>query len=123
MINGNIPSADSILDAIIGYSLVGAPRGTAAQLIEMANHNEAPILCLDTPSGLDATIGHAFHPHIRASATLTLALPKTGLLTERARPIVGELFLADISVPTSLYEKMGVQVGHLFTEGEIVKIY
>jgi NAD(P)H-hydrate epimerase len=35
-------------------------------------------------------------PHIRATATLTLALPKAGL---DDRPDVGELHLADISVP------------------------
>ncbi len=60
---------DLILDAIIGYSLSGAPRGAAAELIRWANNQNAPILALDTPSGLDTTTGVAYDPTIRATAT------------------------------------------------------
>lgn len=37
---------------------------------------------------------------------MTLAMPKSGLLTGAARNFVGDLYLADISVPGELYEKM-----------------
>ena len=53
---------------------------------------------------------------------MTLALPKTGLFSEQGRAIVGDLYLADISVPPALYEQLGVQVGPLFAEDTIVKI-
>ena len=42
---------DLILDGIIGYSLRGAPRGRAADLIRGANASGAPVLALDVPSG------------------------------------------------------------------------
>ena len=83
-----LPQADLLLDAVIGYSLSGAPRGAAAKLIELANQHQAPILSLDTPSGLDTSSGQAHQPHIQADATLTLALPKIGLMKEPARKIV-----------------------------------
>ncbi|GAB4467388.1 MAG: hypothetical protein Kow0070_30700 [Anaerolineales bacterium] len=127
----NIPIVDSaslhpipnlILDAIIGYSLSGPPRGAAAALIEWANRQPAPILALDVPSGLDSTTGQAFAPVIRAAATLTLALPKTGLLQPAAAPYVGELYLADISVPPELYARMGISVPPLFAESEIIPV-
>ncbi len=70
---------DVILDGVIGYSLKGAPRGPASDLIRWANAQEAPILALDAPSGVDTTTGRVFVPAIRATATMTLALPKEGL--------------------------------------------
>lgn len=112
--------ADVIVDALIGYSLRGDPRGRIAGLIEWANRVGAPVCSLDTPSGLDATSGHVGSPCIRAAATLTLALPKSGLL--EAPEIVGDLFVADISVPPSVYENAGVSVGRLFADGPIVEL-
>lgn len=118
-----LPAADLILDAVIGYSLRGAPRGQAAYLIRMANRGAVPILSLDVPSGLDTTSGQVFEPHIQAAVTLTLALPKIGLLEESAKSSVGELYLADISVPPQLYADMGLQVGPIFAEREIIETY
>jgi NAD(P)H-hydrate epimerase len=118
-----LPPADLILDALIGYSLSGAPRGAAAVLIALANQSHIPILSLDTPSGLDTTSGEAYQPHIMATATLTLALPKKGLVAQEARPIVGKLFLADISVPPGLYKELGLDVGHLFQAFDIISLH
>ena len=74
--------SDLILDGVIGYSLKGAPRGTAVPLINWANESPAPTLALDAPSGIDTTSGTVFQPAIKATATMTLALPKAGLLKE-----------------------------------------
>jgi len=68
-----------IIDGVIGYSLKGAPRGAAGDMIRWANQAAAPVLALDAPSGVDATSGAVYDPAIRAAATLTLALPKEGL--------------------------------------------
>jgi NAD(P)H-hydrate epimerase len=116
------PTTDLIIDAMIGYSLQGAPQGRAADLIQMANQGGVPILSLDVPSGLDTTSGKAFDPHIQAAATLTLALPKIGLLLETVKLSVGELFLADISVPPQLYANLGLHVGPIFAKQEIIQI-
>jgi NAD(P)H-hydrate epimerase len=111
-----------ILDAIIGYSLSGNPRGVAADLIRWANMKNTPILALDTPSGLDTTSGRAYEPTIRATATMTLALPKQGLLNPNSTLYVGELYLADISIPPELFAKMGIAVPPLFAEQDIIHI-
>jgi NAD(P)H-hydrate epimerase len=111
-----------VLDGLLGYSLAGAPRGHAATLIAAANDSRVPILALDVPSGLSAETGQPFEPTIRAHQTLTLALPKLGLLASRARPFVGELFVADISVPRELYARLGLVIGSLFAETDIVSL-
>jgi NAD(P)H-hydrate epimerase len=120
--NTKIPDADLILDAIIGYSLRRAPWGMAAHLIQMANMSGLPILSLDIPSGVDATTGQVHDPHIRADATLTLALPKTGLFQETVKPYIGELYLADIGVPPQLYAALNLEVGPIFSSGEILHV-
>lgn len=67
-----------------------------------------------------ATSGRAGVPCVRAAATLILALPKTGLA--RAPDVVGDLYLADISVPHVLYERMGIEVGPLFADGPVLEL-
>ncbi len=116
---------DLIIDGLIGYSLKGAPRGAAADLIRWANSQSAPILALDAPSGVDTTSGTVFDPAIRATATMTLALPKEGLRVAGVKSQVGELYLADISVPPALYAEpaLALQVGHLFTESDIIRLW
>ncbi len=90
---------DLILDAVIGYSLRAAPQGNALGLIQWANAADAPILSLDIPSGVDATTGATPGEFVRANWTMTLALPKTGLLPDKT----GELSLADIGIPAGAY--------------------
>lgn len=116
---------DLIIDGLIGYSLNGAPRGLSADLIAMANRNKAPILALDVPSGLDASLGLAHQPTIEAKATLTLALPKTGLQAKDAGKWVGELYCADISVPPELYasKSIDLKVTNIYQSNDVIRIF
>jgi NAD(P)H-hydrate epimerase len=112
-----------ILDGLIGYSLDGPPRKAESSLIQLANAALCPVLSLDVPSGLDAFTGEALDPCVEADATLTLALPKTGLHAEGAEEYVGRLYLGDIGVPPAVYSAMGVDLPRgLFAEGEILRV-
>jgi NAD(P)H-hydrate epimerase len=119
-----LSSIDLIMDAMLGYGAKGDPRPPLADWIQLANESRCPILSLDAPSGLDTTTGIPGSPCIRATATLTLALPKTGLLDPAARPFIGELYLADIGVPPELYAEpsLKLQVVTPFDEETIVKL-
>jgi NAD(P)H-hydrate epimerase len=97
-----IHRAHVVVDALIGYSLRGAPRGRAADLI-LACNQHGRVLSLDVPSGLDATTGEAMGAVVQPERTLTLALPKTGLSR-----IPGDLYLADIGIPPEVYERLGL---------------
>ena len=120
--------ADVLIDALFGFTLARDPDGPSARLIHLANAAPGPILAVDLPSGLDATGGTAFTPAVRATATLTLALPKTGLLMPEAAPLIGELYLADIGIPLEAYRLAGVDdtriaaAATLFDRAAIIRV-
>ena len=117
-----LPETELVLDALLGFGLRGDPQGPTADLIRATNGHPAPILAVDVPSGLDATTGAAYSPCLRATATLTLALPKRGLLVPTAAPAVGELHVADIGVPAAAYARLDLHPGPLFAQAETIRL-
>ena len=105
------------------------PCGQSSAVAIVVDHQNPTVArrCL-RPSGrsiatsLDPDSGEASEPAIRAAATLTLALPKQGLLTEAGREHAGELYLADIGLPAALYERIGLAVDTPFATGRIVRL-
>lgn len=70
---------------------------------------------------MDTGTGRVYDPAINADATMTLALPKKGM--RRNAFVVGDLYLADISVPPELYSKyLGLDVGPVFAQDQIIRI-
>ena len=120
--------ADVQLDGLLGYSASGAPRGEVARLIRLSLAGGRPgqIVAVDLPSGLDpgtgARLGDRAGTTVRAAVTVTLALPKTGLLAPAAREWVGELVLADIGIPPEAYSRIGFDVGEVFGRGDLVRV-
>ncbi|MGE5597609.1 MAG: NAD(P)H-hydrate epimerase, partial [Hyphomicrobiales bacterium] len=114
--------ADLAIDALVGYGLQGPPSGMAAAVAEIAIASRRPVLALDVPTGVNATTGEVSHLAIRAMTTLTLDLPKKGLLAPEARSHVGELYLADIGIPLTVHQRLGIRTDALFNEGPIIRI-
>lgn len=114
--------ADLVLDGLLGYSTRGAPRGEIARLIEIAGAGPAPLVAVDLPSGLDPDTGATTGAAIRAATTVTLALPKRGLMSDAAHTYVGQLLLADIGIPAKAYEALGLDVRDLFARGDLRRI-
>jgi NAD(P)H-hydrate epimerase len=112
--------AELLVDALLGYGQQGPPSGEIARLIGEAT--SAPVLALDVPSGLELETGRLHEPHIRAAATLTLALPKEGLRAGDAADVVGDLYLGDISVPSAVYERLGLSFSSPFGRSPLVKV-
>lgn len=113
-------AADLFVDAILGYSQHGSPRGGAAQLI--AATAGARVLSLDVPSGLALEDGRSGEPAVDAAATVTLALPKAGLRSDDGRRVAGALYLADIAVPPPALARAGIQYSSPFTRGPVVAL-
>ena len=80
-----------IVDGLLGTGLKQAPRENVATLIERANAHPAPVMALDIPSGLVAQTGATPGAVIDAAATVTFIALKPGLLTGKARDVVGKL--------------------------------
>jgi NAD(P)H-hydrate epimerase len=119
-------SADSlgepelVLDALLGYSQRGEPHGTAAELVTWSAGRR--VLALDVPSGLELATGSLHTPHVAAEATMTLAAPKTALANPQAAEAVGRVFLADISVPALVYERLGFSYATPFPRRPVVEL-
>jgi NAD(P)H-hydrate epimerase len=109
---------DLIIDSLIGYSLKGTPTGETLQLIQWANQAGTPILSLDVPSGVDATTGEVPGKCIRAEWTMTLALPKTGLVPSK----ITNLFLADIGIPAGTYQRAGLNYISPFNDKSHIRL-
>jgi NAD(P)H-hydrate epimerase len=116
------PNADLLIDGLLGYSTRGAPRGAIATFIDAANQTGRPILAVDLPSGIDPDTGRPLGPPIKATATVTLACAKTGLLAPEAAAFVGKLLVADIGIPNVAFERLGVDIHDLFRDGDLVRV-
>jgi NAD(P)H-hydrate epimerase len=114
--------ADVVLDGLLGYSASGAPRGGIAAMIDAANGSRVPILAIDLPSGLDPDTGAPLGTAIVAVVTVTLGLPKVGLVAERASRHVGTLLVADIAVPPEAYVRFGIDARGVFRDGDVVRV-
>lgn len=114
--------ADLVLDGLLGYSVSGEPRGEIASLIATANGSRSPILAIDLPSGLHPDTGLPLGRCVTAAITVTLALPKVGLLRDASRPFVGMLLLLDIAVPPRAYARFGIDASSVFAPGELVRV-
>ena len=112
--------AELFIDAILGYSQQGNPRGDAAALV--AATADSRVLSLDVPTGLDLERAIVVEPAVRATATLALALPKAALRAKAGRPLVGELYLADISIPATAYDRVGIDYRSPFSGSPIVQL-
>lgn len=110
-----------IIDGMLGYNQQGNPYGAIGEVINLVNLNSVMVLSLDVPSGLDATTGISGEPCLKSNMTLTLALPKTGLVNTSGSAYCGELYLADIGVPPVLYIHLGLSEQHLFKDNPILK--
>jgi len=124
-VSDNVEDCDLIIDGMIGYGVNGNLNGKISKLIELVSGKNIPVLSLDTPTGLDLSTGKPGIPTIKANATMTLALPKIGLFKMSAKKYIGDLYLADISVPKETYKSLGIDTSSLekvFKENSVVKI-
>lgn len=80
-----------VIDGLFGIGLNRPLSEPWVDLITRVNRAELPLLAVDVPSGLDAGRGTCFGAAMKASLTLTLGAPKTGLLASEAAPFVGRL--------------------------------
>lgn len=114
-----VSSSDIIIDALIGYSLMGKPRGTTKNYIELINQYPKEIFSLDLPSGVNASSGETPGAFVKAGWTMTLALPKIGL----ENPAAGEVFLADIGIPPEVFESISIRIPPIFADKYVYRLF
>jgi NAD(P)H-hydrate epimerase len=90
-----------VVDAIFGTGLDRDVRGAAAASIRRilaAREAGARVVAIDLPSGVCADTGRVLGEAVRADLTVTLGLPKLGLVLEPARSLAGAIRIARIGI-------------------------
>jgi NAD(P)H-hydrate epimerase len=96
-------SCGLIIDALLGTGLSGDLRAPYPDIIDFANESGLPVLAVDMPSGLDGDTGRVHTAAVKAAKTVTFALPKRGLFAGDGPRLTGEVIVADIGMPASIY--------------------
>jgi len=99
-----LTGADLIVDAIYGTGFRGELNEYESWIVETINKCRVPTIALDIPSGVEADTGRVHGQAVEADYTITLALPKAGLVLSPGCDFVGKLIIGDISIPRSLLE-------------------
>ncbi len=99
VIAGLLAGCGLIVDGLLGTGARGEPRSTIREAIELINAAGKPVLAIDIPSGLDSDSGQPASVCVRADVTVTMGLPKAGLLQQTALDHVGRLQIVDIGIP------------------------
>ncbi len=105
-----LASCELLVDAIFGTGLRGTVRDPIAAIINAINRLPTPVLSVDLPSGLDADTGHPLGTCIQADRTVTIGLPKRGLLMHPGAELTGKLEVVDIGFPAQVVDAQDIKV-------------
>lgn len=98
-----LENADWIVDAIFGTGLSGEVRASYYQMIQVINDQNAKILAVDIPSGLDCDTGRSLGIAVQAQQTVTIVASKKGFNNPEAQPYLGKITVIDIGIPKLLF--------------------
>jgi len=110
---------DLIIDGVLGTGIHPPLRDPARSVVTALNSLRRPVLAVDLPSGLDADTGGGGESCVRATITLTLGLPKPGLLHADG---VGRLYLADIGLPPQVFGVDAAAVRRVYAQGDLLEL-
>ncbi|MCX8035669.1 MAG: NAD(P)H-hydrate dehydratase [Candidatus Sumerlaeia bacterium] len=108
-----LPRFDLIVDAILGTGIQGPVKGLFGEAIEAINATGLPVVSVDIPSGLIAEGGPILGPVIRAAHTVTMGLPKLGMLVQPGIAYTGTVSVADLDFPADLLNDPNIHLNHL----------
>jgi NAD(P)H-hydrate epimerase len=112
-----------LVDALLGTGLKAEVRGAFQQIIAAMNASGKAIVAVDIPSGLSADVGTFLGEHVQADLTVTMALPKRGLLLYPAAEHVGRLVVVDIGFPAMVREHAAVRCHVLVAEAITTQLH
>ena len=117
-------SADIVVDGILGTGAKDAPREPAASAIRYINafSAESLVVAIDVPSGVSADSGETAGEAVMADLTVTMGLPKAGLIEPCAYDHVGNLEVVDIGIPQQLLDTVEAQRA-LITRSDLLPLF
>ena len=100
-----LDGAELVVDAIFGAGLSRALDGAAAQTLAAAAARRMAIVAVDVPSGLMGDTGTGMGA-VAAGLTVTFFRKKPGHLLQPGRTLCGEVVVADIGTPASVFDEV-----------------
>jgi NAD(P)H-hydrate epimerase len=97
-----MPSADIIIDGILGTGISGTIREPYASAIKVINDSSAFKLAVDVPSGLDPDTGNTSNIYVKADITVTFHKMKVGM--SKRKDVCGQIFVEKIGIPPEAEE-------------------
>jgi NAD(P)H-hydrate epimerase len=110
-----LPVYDAIVDAILGTGIQGPVRGLFGEAIEAINATQLPVVSVDIPSGLVSDGGPIEGPVVRAAHTVTMGLPKLGMVVQPGVEYTGTVTVAALDFPDDLLNDPAIRL-NLLTE-------
>lgn len=107
----DITGAGLIIDALYG---AGLNRDFPTALANKINNAGVPIVAIDVPSGLDGLTGYPRGASVKADLTITFFRKKPAHLLLPGRMLCGEVVVADIGIPESVFPKLKIQLWENF---------
>ncbi|MDI9514533.1 MAG: NAD(P)H-hydrate dehydratase [Clostridiaceae bacterium] len=98
--------ADLVIDGLFGTGLSRDLEGIALEVVDIVNQYSGCTLSIDIPSGIDGLTGRICGSCVKADYTVTFFLPKVGMVQYPGAAYLGELTVADISIPYALADDM-----------------
>ncbi|MDR3371838.1 NAD(P)H-hydrate dehydratase [Rhodoferax sp.] len=98
-----LDEAELVVDALFGAGLSRALEGAAADILATAAKRGLTIVAIDVPSGVMGDTGEALGA-VAARLTVTFFRKKPGHLLQPGRHLCGEVVVADIGTPESVFE-------------------
>jgi len=108
------------VDGLLGTGTSGAPRDKFADAISFLNRAKGLNVAIDIPSGLNADTGEPQGETVVADLTVTMGLPKTGLLRPESVEFTGPIETVDIGIPTEYIDATnGCPDAELITQSDV----
>ncbi len=97
-----------VLDCLLGTGISGPVREPYATIIGQIKESHLPVVAMDIPSGVDADTGAVAAIAVHADLTITMALPKIGLLRGDGARLCGRLRCVDIGIPATFVDDIDI---------------
>ena len=96
---------DIIVDALLGTGFQGELQEPYLEWIKLVNSLRLPVVAVDIPSGLNGDTGEVGREALKCDVTVTIGMPKIGLVKGQGPVYCGCIKYVDIGIPQEYMEE------------------
>lgn len=102
----SLDNAELIVDALFGAGLCRPILDELAEIFDLINGRDLPVVAVDIPSGVDGNTGQILGASLRADMTVTFFRAKPGHYLLPGRLQSGDVHITDIGIAAGVLEKI-----------------